>query len=73
MTDEQRHIEELRDWLKLHQRIELDAKTLADPAAMAARLEALARDAAASLPFDIDPTGFARLFAKLAERDADDR
>ena len=74
MADEQHDIEQLRDWLKVHHGVELDAKTLVDPVNMAARLETLVRDAAQSLPFDIDPTGFARLFAALApERVADDR
>lgn len=74
MAHDQHDVEQLRDWLKLHHGVELDAATLAEPANMAARLETLARDAAQSLPFDIDPTGFARLFAALApEREADDR
>ena len=67
-------LEQLRDWLKRHHGVELDAETLVDPANMATRLETLVRDVAQSLPFDIDPTGFARLFAALApEREADDR
>lgn len=66
-------VEQLRDWLKVHQGVELDAKALADAANMAAQLETLARDAAESLPFDIDPSGFARLFAALVlEHEADD-
>ena len=74
MAYDQHDVERLRDWLKLHHGVELDAKTLIDPVNMAARLETLARDAAQSLPFDIDPTGFARLLADLApEREADDR
>jgi class 3 adenylate cyclase len=74
MANDQDNIEQLREWLKVHHGVELDAKTLVDPVNMAARLESLARDAAQSLPFDIDPTGFARLFAALApERGADDR
>jgi len=74
MAGDGHDVEQLRDWLKLHHGVELDAKTLVDPASLAARLETLARDAAESLPFDIDPSGFARLFAALApESETDDR
>lgn len=74
MADDQHDVEQLRDWLKFHHGVELDAEVLADPASMARRLETLARDAAQSLPFDIDPTGFARLFVALAPAsEADDR
>jgi hypothetical protein len=74
MADDQHDLEQLRDWLKLHHGVDLDAETVADPANMAVRLEALARAATESLPFDMDPSGFARLFAALApEREADDR
>lgn len=73
MASDKRDLEQLLHWLKSHQGVELDAKTLVDPANMAAQLEKLARDAAESLPFDIDPSAFARLFAALVlEHEADE-
>ncbi len=58
----------LQEWLQRYQAVAVERAALADPAAIAARLGTLARTAAAKLPFDVEPTGFMRIFASLARR-----
>ena len=58
----------LQEWLRRYQAVTVDTAALADPAGIAARLGTLARTAAAKLPFDVEPTGFMRIFASLARR-----
>lgn len=55
----------LQEWLRRYQGVTIDSAALVDPAAIAARLEALARTAAQELPFDVEPTGFVRVFRSL--------
>ncbi len=62
----------LQEWLHQYQAVTVDRAALADPAAIAARLETLARTSAEKLPFDIDPTGFVRIFESLARGDEGD-
>lgn len=56
------------DWLLARQGVSLSADRAAEAAKSADRLGAVAQAAAASLPFDTDPTGFRRAFNVLARR-----
>lgn len=69
MSDE---VDLLQEWLQRHQAVTVDPAALVDPAAIAARLGTLARTAASDLPFDVEPTGFVRIFASLAPSEEGD-
>ena len=53
-------------WLDQVQEVRVPIDAAAAPARMAARFGAVARAAAARLPFGAEPSGFRRLFAALA-------
>jgi hypothetical protein len=53
-------------WLDQAQGVRVPAAAAAAPARMAARFGAVARAAAARLPFGAEPSGFRRIFAALA-------
>lgn len=57
-------VDDVADWLQKNQGVAIEPQRLVDPARSAARIGALAREHAQSLPFDKDPTGFWRYFNK---------
>jgi hypothetical protein len=59
-------IDATRDWLRERQQISLEGPLVESAASSAARLGALARESAQTLPFDTEPGGFWRLLAALA-------
>jgi len=58
-------------WLAQAQGVRMPVEAVAAPARMAGRLEAVAREAAADLRFGMEPSGFQRIFAALADGDDD--
>lgn len=52
-------------WLEQAQGVSVPADAATTPARMAARFGAVARAAAARLPFGAEPSGFQRIFAAL--------
>lgn len=61
-------------WLAQAQGVRVSAEAVAAPARMAEQLGAIAREAAADVRFGVEPSGFQRIFAALADgEDGDDR
>jgi|GEM_PF-6433386 len=58
-------------WLAQAQGVRVPVEAVAAPARMAERFGKIARDAAADLPFGMEPSGFQRVFTALT--DGEDR
>jgi hypothetical protein len=59
-------MEDVSVWLREHQGVSVEEQRLADPFRAASRIARLARDSAAALPFDTEPTVFQKLVDELA-------
>ena len=58
-------------WLAQTQGVRVPVEAVAAPARMAERLGAVTREAATDLRFGMEPSGFQRVFADLADGDDD--
>ena len=58
----------LSRWLEQTQGVTVAPELLVEPARVIGRIGGLARTAAAALPFDTDPTGFAEFLEALSAR-----
>lgn len=59
-------MDDIGRWLKGYQGTDVDLRLLKDADVAARRIGALATTSASKLPFDVDPTGFAKVFSELA-------
>jgi hypothetical protein len=64
-------MEDISAWLREYQGVSVEPERLVDPSRAAGRTGRLARDSAAALPFDTDPTVFQRLVNELAAGQGD--